>query len=88
MSQNLFQKRKVYEISSVFQDGFIEKLGNFTKSYHQRIGPFVNQNFGKSGNVILVDPNNLPTSVTENSNYQTTNNPWGFNVADYDYDGW
>ena len=48
----------------------------------------MNQNFGKSGNVILVDPNNLPTSVIENSNYQTTNNPWGFNVADYDYDGW
>ena len=54
----------------------------------------MNQNFGKSGNnIILVDPNNLPTSTTENPNYQTTNNPlrttnnpWG--DYDYDYDGW
>ena len=48
----------------------------------------MNRNFGKSGNVYLVDPNNLPTSTTENPNYQTSNNPRGFNVADYDYDGW
>ena len=67
-----------------------------TKSYHQRIGPSVNQNFGKSGNnIILVDPNNLPTSTTENPNYQTTNSPlrttndpWGLGDYDYDYDGW
>ena len=52
-----------------FQDGYIIKTCNFIKSYYQRIGPQVNQNFGKSGDVILVDYNDLPESITENSDY-------------------
>ena len=57
-----------------FQDGYIIKTCNFIKSYYQRIGPLVNQNFGKSGDVILVDYNNLSTNTTENPN----SNDWEY----------